>query len=132
MEPDQRQARDASVSDAVHSADATWRLRRRSSALLRWGAAMGFSKTVTDKAKDVAGDTQDQIQSLRAQVEQLLNERVTPALTDAAGKAETVVHSARDMTTAQVETVSAQVREQPIIAIGIAAAVGYLIGRIAR
>ncbi len=93
---------------------------------------MGFSKTVTDKAKDVASDTQDQIQSLRAQVEQLLNERVTPALTDAAGKAETAVHSARDMTTAQVETVSAQVREQPIIAIGIAAAVGYLIGRIAR
>ncbi len=93
---------------------------------------MGFSKTVTDKAKDVASDTQDQIQSLRAQVEQLLNERVTPALTDAAGKAETAVHSARDITTAQVETVSAQVREQPIIAIGIAAAVGYLIGRIAR
>ncbi len=93
---------------------------------------MGFSKTVTDKAKDVASDTQDQIQSLRAQVEQLLNERVTPALAGAAGKAETAVTTARDMTTSQVETVSAQVRDQPIIAIGIAAAVGYLIGRIAR
>ena len=93
---------------------------------------MSFSKTVTDKAKDVASDTQDQIQSLRAQVEQLLNERVTPALAGAAGKAETAVNSARDMTTSQVETVSAQVRDQPIIAIGIAAAVGYLIGRIAR
>ena len=93
---------------------------------------MGFSKKVTDKAKDVASDTQDQIQSLRAQVEQLLNQRVTPALADAAGKAETAVHSARDMTTTQVETVSAQVRDQPIIAIGIAAAVGFLVGRIAR
>jgi ElaB/YqjD/DUF883 family membrane-anchored ribosome-binding protein len=93
---------------------------------------MGFSKKVSDKAKDVAADTQDQIQSLRTQVEQLLNERVTPALADAAGKAETAVHSARDMTTAQVETVSAQVRDQPFIAIGIAAAVGYLVGRIAR
>ena len=93
---------------------------------------MSFSRTVTDKAKDVASDTQDQIQSLRAQVEQLLNERVTPALAGAAGRAETAVNSARDMTTSQVETVSAQVRDQPIIAIGIAAAVGYLIGRIAR
>ena len=93
---------------------------------------MGFSRKVTDRAKDVASDTQDQIQSLRSQVEQLLNQRVTPVLADAAGKAETAVHSARDITTSQVETVSAQVRDQPIIAIGIAAAVGYLIGRLAR
>lgn len=93
---------------------------------------MGFSKKVSDTVKDVAGDTQDQIQSLRAQVEQLLNDRVTPAIADAAGRAESAVHSARDMTNSQVENVSAQVRDQPIIAIGIAAAVGYLLGRIAR
>ena len=93
---------------------------------------MGFTRKVTDKVKDVTDDTQDQIQSLRAQVEQLLSQRVTPALADVAGRAETAVQSARDVTTAQVDTVSAQVRDQPIIAIGIAAAVGYLIGRIAR
>ena len=93
---------------------------------------MGFSNKVASKAKTVADDTQEQIQSLRAQVEQLLNQHVTPALADAAGKAETAVQSARDVTNAQVETVSAQVRDQPIIAIGIAAAVGFLIGRIAR
>lgn len=93
---------------------------------------MGFSKKVSDTVRDVAGDTQDQIQTLRAQVEQLLNDRVTPAIAGAAGRAETAVHSARDMTNTQVENVSAQVRDQPIIAIGIAAAVGYLLGRIAR
>jgi ElaB/YqjD/DUF883 family membrane-anchored ribosome-binding protein len=93
---------------------------------------MGFSKKVSDKVKDVSDDTQDQIQSLRAQVEQLLTQHVTPAIADVAGKAETAVHTARDATNAQVETVSAQVRDQPIIAIGIAAAVGYLLGRIAR
>ena len=93
---------------------------------------MGFSKKVSDTVKDVAGDTQDQIQTLRAQVEQLLNDRVTPAIAGAAGRAESAVHSARDMTNTQVENVSAQVRDQPIIAIGIAAAVGYLLGRIAR
>ncbi|WP_419727856.1 hypothetical protein [Lichenicola sp.] len=93
---------------------------------------MGFSKKVSDTVRDVAGDTQDQLQTLRAQVEQLLNDRVTPAIAGAAGRAETAVHSARDMTNTQVENVSAQVRDQPIIAIGIAAAVGYLLGRIAR
>lgn len=93
---------------------------------------MGFSKKVSDKAKDVKEDTQDQIQSLRAQVEQLLNDRVTPAIADVTGRAETAVHTARDVTTAQVESVSAQVRDQPIVAIGIAAAVGYLLGRIVR
>ena len=93
---------------------------------------MGFSKKVSDKVSDVTDSTQDQIQSLRAQVEQLLSERVTPAIADAAGRAETAVNNARTMTTNQVETVSAQVRSQPIIAIGIATAVGYLLGRIAR
>jgi ElaB/YqjD/DUF883 family membrane-anchored ribosome-binding protein len=93
---------------------------------------MSFSKKVSDKVKDVSGDTQDQLQSLREQVEQLLNDRVTPAIAGAAGKAENAVHSAKDLTNTQVENVSAQVRSQPLIAIGIAAGVGYLLGRIAR
>ena len=93
---------------------------------------MGFSKKVSDTVSDVADSTQDQIQSLRAQVEQLLSERVTPVIADAAGRAEDAVNSARTLTASQVETVSEQVRSQPIVAIGIATAVGYLLGRIAR
>ena len=87
---------------------------------------------VSDKAKDVAQDTQEQLQSLRAMVEQLLNERVTPVLADAAGKAETAVSSARDMTNTQVANVSEKVRHQPLIAIAISTVVGYLLGRISR
>ncbi len=87
---------------------------------------------VSDKAKDVAQDTQEQLQSLRAVVEQLLNERVTPALADAAGKAETAVSSARDLTSTQVANVSEKVRGKPLIAIAISTAVGYLLGRISR
>ena len=87
---------------------------------------------VTDKAKDVAQDTQEQLQSLRAQVEQLLNERVTPALADAAGRAESAVTSARDLTNTQVAAVSDKVRHQPLIAITISTVVGYLLGRISR
>ncbi len=87
---------------------------------------------VSDKAKDVAQDTQEQLQSLRAMVEQLLNERVTPALADAAGKAETAVTSARDLTNTQVANVSEKVRGKPLIAIAISTVVGYLLGRISR
>ncbi len=87
---------------------------------------------VSDKAKNVAEDTQEQLQSLRAMVEQLLNERVTPALADAAGKAETAVSSARDLTTTQVANVSEKVRHQPLIAITISTVVGYLLGRLSR
>jgi ElaB/YqjD/DUF883 family membrane-anchored ribosome-binding protein len=87
---------------------------------------------VSDKAKDIAQDTQEQIQSLRAQVEQLLNERVTPALADAAGRAEHAVSSARDVTNAQAAAVSDKVRHQPLIAIAISTVVGYLLGRISR
>ena len=85
---------------------------------------------VSDKVKDVSQDTQEQLQSLRAMVEQLLNDRVTPALADAAGKAENAVTSARDLTNTQVANVSDKVRGQPLIAIAIATVVGYLLGRI--
>ena len=85
---------------------------------------------VSDKAEDVAQDTQEQLQSLRAMVEQLLNDRVTPALADAAGKAENAVTSARDLTNTQVANVSDKVRGRPLIAIAIATVVGYLLGRI--
>lgn len=85
---------------------------------------------VSDKAKDVAQDTQEQLQSLRTMVEQLLNERVTPALAGAADKAESAVTSARDLTNTQVANVSDKVRGQPLIAIAIATVVGYLLGRI--
>ena len=89
---------------------------------------MGASK----KVQSVADDTTDQLISLRAQVEQLLSERVTPALSDAAGRAETAVNTARDYTSARADDVSKKVRGQPLVAIGVSAAVGYLLGRIAR
>ncbi len=89
---------------------------------------MGASK----KVQGVAEDTRDQLLSLRDQVEQLLSERVTPAIADAAGRAETAVHSARDYTSSKADNVSKRVRGQPLIAIAISAAVGYFLGRIAR
>lgn len=85
-----------------------------------------------DSVSEKAYDAKEQIAQLRRQVEQLMSERVTPALADAAQRAEAVARSATDMAREQAEVVSSRVREQPLLAILIAAATGYLIGRLFR
>ena len=75
------------------------------------------------------GDTQRQINQLREQVETLMRERVTPAVTDFAGRAETAVRRGRSVVREQTEAVSGQVEERPLLAILIAAGIGYLLGR---
>ncbi len=77
-------------------------------------------------------DAKAQIAQLRDQVQNLVSERVTPALSNAAGTAEDYARQARDMASDQAEMLSDQVRESPLAAILIAAGVGYLLGRIAR
>lgn len=47
----------------------------------------------TDSISDRANDAQEQIAELRRQVEQLMNERVTPALADAAERVETTARN---------------------------------------
>ena len=81
---------------------------------------------------NAADDAKAQIAQLRRQVEQLMSERVTPVLADAAGRAQDAAQRARDFTSDQAEMITERVREQPLIAVLIAAGVGYLIGRIAR
>jgi hypothetical protein len=51
-------------------------------------------------------DTHAQIARLRAQVESLMKDRVTPALADAAGRAESAVYSAADVVREQADAVS--------------------------
>jgi ElaB/YqjD/DUF883 family membrane-anchored ribosome-binding protein len=73
-------------------------------------------------------DTTEQIAKLREQVEMLMRERVTPVLADAASRAESALGSVRE----QTEAMSDRVREQPIPAMMIAAAIGFFIGRVMR
>jgi ElaB/YqjD/DUF883 family membrane-anchored ribosome-binding protein len=86
-------------------------------------------------ANDARGkldDAQTQIARLREQVEALMKDRVTPAVADFAGRAENAMHTASDAVRGQADAVSGHVREQPLIAIVIAAAVGWIIGRVMR
>lgn len=81
------------------------------------------------------GKTEDaatQIAHLREQVEALMRDRVTPAMADLAGRAESAVSGARGAVVHQAEAVSDRVKEQPLIAVLIAAGIGWLIGRTMR
>jgi ElaB/YqjD/DUF883 family membrane-anchored ribosome-binding protein len=87
-----------------------------------------FTETATHKVED----TSAQIARLREQVETLMKDKVTPALADAAGRAESAMYSAADVVREQADNVSGRVREQPLLAILIAAGVGYVLGRAMR
>jgi ElaB/YqjD/DUF883 family membrane-anchored ribosome-binding protein len=75
-----------------------------------------------------AEDASEQIAKLREQVEMLMKERINPALADAANRAETAMGVVKD----QADAVSGRVRDQPIIAILVAAAIGFALGRVLR
>jgi ElaB/YqjD/DUF883 family membrane-anchored ribosome-binding protein len=77
-------------------------------------------------------DATAQIARLREQVETLMKERVTPAVADVAGRAEHAVYGAAGAVKGQAEMLSGRVRDQPLIAILIAAGVGYILGRALR
>lgn len=77
-------------------------------------------------------DAQAQITALRKQVNQLMGTHVTPVLSDAADRAQVAAGQARDYTMEQAESVAEQVRGRPLVAIAIAGAVGYVLGRFVR
>ena len=87
---------------------------------------------MSDNVNDAAQDAKAQIAQLREQVQTLMAERVTPAVSSAAGQVEDYAKQARDYASDQAEVLSEHVRESPLTAILIAAGVGYLLGRIAR
>jgi ElaB/YqjD/DUF883 family membrane-anchored ribosome-binding protein len=77
-------------------------------------------------------DAQAQIIRLREQVEALMKDRVAPAVAEFAGRAESAVHTASGAVRDQAQMVSGRVKDQPLTAIIIAAAVGWIIGRAMR
>ncbi len=76
--------------------------------------------------------TREELRQLRKQVDDLVDGRVTPMISDAAQRATAAARQARDYTSDQADVVADRVRDQPLIAIGVAAAVGFLFGRFTR
>lgn len=81
---------------------------------------------------ETAQDAREQIRQLRDQVDQLMRERVTPVLADAAGRAQDIARQAGEVASDQAEAVSARVRENPLVSVLIAGGVGFLLGRVLR
>jgi len=61
-----------------------------------------------------------------------MKDRVTPAVTEMAGRAENAVNHAAGMVRDQTQMLTGHVRDQPLIAILMAAGIGYLLGRTTR
>jgi ElaB/YqjD/DUF883 family membrane-anchored ribosome-binding protein len=74
--------------------------------------------------------TTEQVARLREQVEALMRDRITPAVANAAGRAEDAVHRAAGAVRDQAESASRTVRSHPLPAVLIAAAIGFVLGRV--
>ena len=81
---------------------------------------------------DTTQDAKEQIAQLREQVQSLIDDRVSPALSNAADQAQDYARKAYDNASDQTEILSEKIRDQPVVALLMAAAAGYLLGRIAR
>ncbi|MBV9812758.1 MAG: DUF883 family protein [Acetobacteraceae bacterium] len=84
----------------------------------------------SDTVNQATASAQEQIRQLRDQVDTLMRERVSPMVSDVAGRAQDAARQAQDIAQDQMEALSGRVRETPLTAILVAAAVGFLIGRI--
>jgi ElaB/YqjD/DUF883 family membrane-anchored ribosome-binding protein len=82
--------------------------------------------------EETASETHAQIAELRRQVEHLMHDRLTPALAEAAGRAEHMARNATAYTRERSDMVAERVRGRPLSAVLIAAATGYLLGRFLR
>jgi len=92
-------------------------------------AAMGTER-VGEDMRQTGEDAREELAKLRSQVERLMQERVTPALADAAGQVQDYAARAREKIEDQADAFSDTVRERPLTTVAIAAAAGYLIGRL--
>lgn len=79
---------------------------------------------------DTGGDAHEQLRKLREQVESLMRERVAPTVAGLAGRAEAAAQHACGVAADRTEALSNQVRQRPIGSVLIAAAVGFVIGRL--
>ncbi len=80
----------------------------------------------------IAADASDEIARLREKVELLMSERVTPAVSAVAAEVGAAAASARDTVRGQADRLEGAVKEQPFVAIGLAALAGFLVASLIR
>lgn len=85
-----------------------------------------------DNAATYADKAQTELADLRAKVETLMHDRVTPALAHAAEQGAAAATAATDRVRAEAEHIGQTVRERPFLALGIAALAGFVIAQMMR
>ena len=118
-----RQAAGAALGDAKLQAEG-----KADQAAVAVANAVGGAK---DAVRDWGDDVQGELAHLRGEVARLMRERVAPALAGAAETAEGYARQAGDVVARRSERASAAIEERPLLAAGLVAAVGYLLGRLA-
>lgn len=93
-------------------------------------AARELRDTAAASGQKMADDARTELARLRAQVERLMEERVTPVLGSAAETVEDYSRRARERIEENADALSDTVRERPLIAVAVAAIGGYLLGRL--
>jgi len=88
--------------------------------------------SMSDRTSETGADAREQIRQLREQVDSLMRERVSPAVSEAASRAQEYARQAREVAEDQTKAFTDRVREMPIASVLIAAAAGFLIGRLSR
>lgn len=92
-----------------------------------------MSKTDVKKCMDTAAQSaQEQIDSLKVQLEQLLKDRINPALLDVADRADRAVANAREIKDVQLHNAETHVRARPLAAVLISAVIGFIAGRVSK
>lgn len=87
---------------------------------------------MTDAAENTAHDAVAEIAKLRAQVETLMNDRVTPMLGSVATSAENAAKAASDEVRHQAARLTDAVQDKPIAAIGLAMLAGFVLASVLR
>lgn len=67
------------------------------------------------------------VRNLKGELEEESIDRVTPAVADAADRAAAAAAQASERVTAFLDELALRVRRQPLIAVGIAFAAGYIV-----
>ena len=91
-----------------------------------------MANTTQRLAENVKDAASSEIADLRAKVEELMADRVSPAIAAVAGQAEELAHGAAKAARRQSDHLASTVREQPFVAIGTAALAGIAIGLMMR
>jgi uncharacterized protein YjbJ (UPF0337 family) len=96
--------------------------------------AVGGAKDAASDAKQAVGDwtedMQGELSRLRGEVERLMRDRVSPALSEAADTAGDYAQRAKDVAVRQGEYAAGVVKENPLVTVGLVAAVAFLLGRL--